>query len=178
MQITMPLHIYGPRQFHRTGTNWSCAGASSARICMPHRNTQKCPMGQWLYHYISWDQNRSVKFEMEQIASAVIEVIAFARNWVPDRNAQKGSTGQWLSLHIYGPWQCHRTWDEADRSSSYEFTASTKSEKMDGWTESILKSPLPSLRKAGDKIYICTHQRSPKYNYSHQCSAAKSREKT
>ena len=51
------------------------------------------------------------------------------RIWDPDENSCKGPTDQWpcIPLHIHGPRQFHRTWDNcANRSSGCRVTASTK----------------------------------------------------
>ena len=49
-QMTMPLHIFEPRWFHRTqnGLNQlsSCGVTPSTRIWVPDRNSLKDPMGQ------------------------------------------------------------------------------------------------------------------------------------
>ena len=46
--MAMPLHIYGPRRFHKTwDQSSSCGITASAGIWVPHRNSSKGLMGRW-----------------------------------------------------------------------------------------------------------------------------------
>ena len=129
LAMSMLLHIYKPRRFHRTwdavNISSSCGVTASTRIWVTDGNFQNgsIPMTMPLPIY----RPSFIEPKEEQICPAVVELqhlqkFGSPRIWVPDKNSQKGPIPMTMPLPIYGPVQFHGTWDAVNRSSDCEVT--------------------------------------------------------